>query len=96
MMCGLDLAAKQYAKSIWLPVVLKDQSELFNSSESLINQDGLRGKQIKDKLLSGYPNSTLQAIDDNITRMESLLDLPPTNCDLQSRLARLEPYFKGQ
>lgn len=91
----LNVVGGRVAKSYWWPQIVRSHTEMFGSAEFLVEHDGWRADQLetKDQLLPSHRAANLEAVEQNISQIEKLLELPPMNGDLRTRVARLKPYF---
>ena len=97
--CGLvwllTICDYRIAKPIWWPKIVQSQVEVFNAAVLLLEHDGLQPGQIKleEKLPESYRTVSFETGMRDLSQIEKLLEIPSDGADIQTRIARLRPYF---
>ncbi|MDD5259478.1 MAG: hypothetical protein PHD29_05880 [bacterium] len=85
------------AKNKWLPIIIKEQKEVFLQTSFIIEHDGWRKDQLKakDKINNPqyYIDLNYQTADENIGQMEKLLEINNSLIKRNDKIKNLRNYF---
>ncbi len=85
------------AKRKWIPLVTQNQKESFLQSKYIIEHDGLREDQIKQKDslddINKYRRINYEKTEENINQIEKLLEVKANSQELEGRIRDLERFF---
>jgi len=96
---GFSSVSKLIARQIWLPKIINSHSESFSKALFIVEHDGWREDQIrnKDTLKDSerYKNANYESVERSLKQIERLLDLPKNEDDFSKRIEKLKHYFKS-
>jgi hypothetical protein len=94
----LTAVGNQYARQRWLPKVIENQMENYQTAKFIIEHEGWRKEQLptRDTLINPerYRAENRSAADNHLEQIERLLEITPLNDDLSQRLAQIKDYFE--
>lgn len=91
----LTICDYRIAKRIWWPKIVQSQKGVFNVAEFLLQQNGLRPDQIElEEKLPNFRTVSFETGLRDLSQIEELLEIPSNGADIETRIARLRPYFE--
>lgn len=85
------------AKRKWVPLITQNQKDSFLQSKYIIEHDGLRKDQLKQKALlddiGKYRKINYESAEESINQIEKLLEIKGISRKIEDRVKYLERYF---
>jgi hypothetical protein len=89
----LSLIGKTIAKKKWLPLVLKNQNQIFEWTRKVIDNNGLF-EEIQNADIEQVIENNFKVVDKRLKQFEELLEIRPKTKDRNERIKIIECYFR--